>query len=279
MRSISSLLGGKAPESLLPNDQQLLKGVDHMRKRHLFPFLERNQPANGVTIGTTQPSRLQQKRAYLRKQELFRDLTQEDIERLDQQTRMMTCLKGRILYSQDDQAEVLFLLKRGRVQLYRLTPSGKRLELATLEPGTFFGERPLLGESLRHTFAETVEDALVCVMSRADVERLIRTHPMVALRMIEVLSRRLAESSARQEELAYRSVASRISAVLLRLSQDSACAVVEITHQELADVIGALREAATETLGELQAAGLVELHRGRIHLKDLARLRTLMEED
>jgi CRP/FNR family cyclic AMP-dependent transcriptional regulator len=230
-------------------------------------------------VGTSPPSRLQQKRAYLRKQELFRDLTPEEIEGLDHQTRMVTCPKGRILYSQDDQAETLFLLKRGRVQVYRLTPSGKRLELATIEPDTFFGEMPLLGESLRHTFAEAVEDALVCVMSRADVERLICDHPKVALHMIEVLSRRLAESSARQEELAYRSVPTRISAVLLRLSQEGAYEVVKITHQELADMIGALRETVTETLGELQAAGLVELQRGRIHLKNLAGLRSQMEEE
>src|SRR5258708_739942 len=88
---------------------------------------------------------LAQKYAYLLTMDIFRDLGREVIELLVQQTQMRTCAKGQVLYAQEDQAETLFLLKRGRVQLYRLTPSGKRFELATIPPGTFFGEMPLLG--------------------------------------------------------------------------------------------------------------------------------------
>jgi len=196
----------------------------------------------------------------------------------EQQTEMRTCRRGQILYSQEDRAEVLFLLKRGRVQLYRLTPSGKRLELATIEPGTFFGEMPFLGESLRHTFAEATEDSLICVMSRADIERLMRERSEVALRMIEVLGRRLALCEARLEEMAYRSVPARIAAVLMRLSQGQHGEVVSITHQELGDMIGALRESVTKVLDEFQRDGLVELSRGRVTLRDVAGLQSRMDE-
>ncbi|HUX87497.1 MAG TPA: Crp/Fnr family transcriptional regulator, partial [Chloroflexota bacterium] len=201
-----------------------------------------------------------------------------DLAELDRQTEMLTSPKGRVLYSQDDHAEALFLLKKGRVQLYRLTPSGKRLELATLEPGTFFGEMPLLGESLRHTYAEAASDCLLCVMSRTDVERLIREHPPVALRMVEILGRRLALADARLEEMAYRSVAARIAAVLLRLSNGQSDSVLAITHQELGDMIGALRETVTKTLDDFQANGLVALGRGRITVRDVPGLRAYLED-
>lgn len=220
----------------------------------------------------------QRKREYLLTIDIFRDLRPEDIAKLDQQTELLTSPKGRVLYSQDDHAAALFLLKQGRVQLYRLTPSGKRLELATIEPGTFFGEMPLLGESLRHTYAEAASDCLLCVMSQTDVERLIREHPLVASRMMEVLSRRLALAEARLEEFAYQSVAARIAAVLLRLSQERGDRVVAITHQELGDMIGALRETVTKTLDEFQAGGLVELGRGRITLRDMAGLQAYLED-
>jgi CRP-like cAMP-binding protein len=218
------------------------------------------------------------KREYLRKQELFGDLPTEEMENLERRTQMVTCPKGRILYSQEDQAEALFLLKRGRVQLYRLTPSGKRLELATLESGMFFGELPLLGESLRHAFAQAVEDSLICVMSRVDVEQLIREQPSVALHMIEAISRRLAVAEARLEEVAYRSVAARLAAVLLRLSQHGGSETVTITHQELGDMVGALRGTVTEVLNELQAEQLVELRRGHIRLLNVSGLQDKLDE-
>ncbi len=196
----------------------------------------------------------------------------------EQQTEMRTCRRGQILYSQEDRAEVLFLLKRGRVQLYRLTPAGKRLELAVIAPGTFFGEMPFIGESLRHTFAEAAEDSLICVMSRADIERLMRERSEVALRMIEVLGRRLALCEARLEEMAYRSVPARIAAVLMRLSQGQDRGVVSITHQELGDMIGALRESVTKVLDDFQRDGLVELGRGRVTLRDVAGLQSRLDE-
>jgi CRP/FNR family transcriptional regulator, cyclic AMP receptor protein len=210
--------------------------------------------------------------------DLFCDLEPAALAAFEQQTEMRTCRKGQILYSQEDRAEVLFLLKRGRVQLYRLTPSGKRLELATLEPGTFFGEMPLVGETLRHTFAEAGEDSLICVMSRRDIERLMRERSEVALRMIEVLSRRLAFCEARLEEMAYRSVPARIAAVLLRLSQERSGEAVPITHQELGDMIGALRESVTKVLDDFQKAGLVELGRGRVIVRQVAELQSRLEE-
>jgi len=210
--------------------------------------------------------------------DIFCDLEPEAMAAFEQQTEMRMCRRGQILYSQEDRAEVLFLLKRGRVQLYRLTPSGKRLELATIAPGTFFGEMPFICESLRHTFAEATEDSLICVMSRADLERLMRERSEVALRMIEVLGRRLALCEARLEEMAYRSVPARIAAVLLRLSQGQHGKVVSITHQELGDMIGALRESVTKVLDEFQRDGLVELGRGRVTLRDVAGLQSRLDE-
>jgi CRP-like cAMP-binding protein len=218
------------------------------------------------------------KRGYLLTIDIFRDLPPETMAMIDAQTQLITSAKGRVLFAQEEHAEALFLLKRGRVQLYRLTPNGKRLDLATLEPGTFFGEMPLLGESLRHTYAESVEDSVLCVMSRSDVERLILEQPRVALRMMEVLAQRLALAEARLEEMAYRGVAARIAAVLLRLKQERGGTTVAITHQELGDMVGALRETVTKTLDEFQEQGLVELGRGKITLRDPKGLRDLLDE-
>jgi CRP-like cAMP-binding protein len=110
-------------------------------------------------------------------------------------------------------------------------------------------------------------------MSRTDVERLIQEQPRVALRMMEVLAQRLTIAEARLEEMAYRGVAARIAAVLLRLERERGTQTIAITHQELGDIVGALRETVTKTLDEFQGQGLVELGRGKITLRDVGGLR------
>ncbi len=226
--------------------------------------------------GSTTQANYPFKREYLRKIDIFRDLSHEEMEMVDRTTRMTTVEKGRTIYRQDDRAPGLFLLKMGRVRLSRIGPGGKKLELAILEPGTFFGEMPLLGERMRNAYAEAAEDCLLCVMSQHDIERLVLAHPQVGLGMIAVLSRRLAESEARLEDLAYRSVPARLASVLLRLGEGGA--VEGITHEELGDMVGAYRETVTKTLNEFQAAGYLKLSRRRIQILDPSGLRVLLQD-
>src|SRR5260370_12492827 len=126
----------------------------------------------------TEPARLLESSALqnhdcMLTMDIFCDLEPEAMAAFEQQTEMRTCRKGQILYSQEDRAEVLFLLKRGRVQLYRLTPSGKRLEVAVIEPWAFLGEQTLVGETMRHTFAGAAESSLICVLGVSDIQRLM----------------------------------------------------------------------------------------------------------
>ena len=83
---------------------------------------------------------------YLSDIELFEDLSPKEMEELDRITTMSTVKKGKVFYRPEETGEVLFILKRGRVQLYRISPEGKKLVIASLGPGTLFGEMALLGQ-------------------------------------------------------------------------------------------------------------------------------------
>ena len=195
--------------------------------------------------------------------DIFRDLSQEEIQEVNSMVSMVTLKKGRILYRPEEEAEVLFLLKKGKIQVYSLTAEGKRLIIETISPGTFFGEMPLTAQSMHQTFAETTEDSLVCVLSRGDMERLLQSKQRVAIRLVEVLSRRLEETRVKLEEATFRNAAARVCRTLLRLAQGTAV-LSGLTHQELADSTGLYRETVTNVLNRLQAQGLVELGKKKI---------------
>jgi CRP/FNR family transcriptional regulator len=209
--------------------------------------------------------------------DIFHDLSPRDLATLAEQTQVRRIPKGSIVYTQRVRAEACFLLVEGRVRLCRLTSSGKRLELATIEPGTFFGAALPAGGLRDNGCAEATEESLLVVIRPADLEQIIRQRPQVALRMLEVLSRRLARTEVRLEEMAYGSVPARTAAVLMRLSQDQADDTIVVTHRTLGGLVGALRETVTKILDEFRAAGLVELGRGRVVLRDLAGLKARLE--
>jgi CRP-like cAMP-binding protein len=205
---------------------------------------------------------------YLSAIEVFQDLSRKEMKEIDRAVTMNTCREGKLFYIPGDTGEVLFLLKKGRVQLYRLSPEGKKLIVATLGPGAIFGEMSLVGQGMYNTFAEAAEECLLCVMSRTDVENLIVSKPRVALRFIEAIGKRLTEAEARLEETTFKSIPARLASLLLRLSEESGPVVDGYTHQELAEMLGTYRETTTQTLNEFKTQGLIEIGRKRIELKD-----------
>jgi CRP/FNR family transcriptional regulator, cyclic AMP receptor protein len=207
--------------------------------------------------------------------DVFEDLTGAEMERVGELTSMSECRRGDTIYSAGQSSETLFLLKRGRVQIYHLSAEGKKLVINTVEPGGLFGDMGLTGQSrLFDDYAEAVEVSTICAMKRGDIEAIILEFPSVGVRLVRILSSRLAELEQRLEESSLRGVTSRLAAALLRV-QAQQRGTITITHQELADLVGAHRETVTRTLGDFRERGLIAVQRSRIEIIDFAELRAL----
>lgn len=216
---------------------------------------------------------MDEKLGYLSDVDLFRDLSDRDMAELDRMTTITTVPRGRVFYQPEDVSEVLFLIKQGKVQLYRISPEGKKLVIATLGPGTLFGEMALLGQQMHNAFAEALDDCMILVMSRADLERLILGKPLVGLRLLEITGRRLNDAESRLEDMAFKGIPARLASLLLRLSAERNSAdILGMTHQDLAETIGTYRETATQVLNDMKSQGLIAIGRKRITICDPERL-------
>ncbi len=236
-------------------------------------FVGMRRPRQGAARGSgVEPT--EEKLGLLKASDLFCDLSEEQMLRVEKMTVMTRCERGRTVYTPGGTGEALFLLKRGKIHIYRLAPDGKKLVISVVEQDTLFGDMPYTGHRMLDSFAEAAEDSLLCVMSRRDIEDLIAEYPPIGVRLLGRLSQRVRELEARLEESSLHDISSRVAAALVRAAEGHGTPV-SITHQELADMIGTHRETITRTLGELQGRGLLTLQRGRIGVDDLDSLREL----
>ena len=221
---------------------------------------------------------MDEKRDYLSDTELFRDLSPRDMSELERVTTLTNVPRGRVFYRPEDPGERLFLVRQGRVQLYRISPEGKKLVIATLGAGALFGEMALLGQQMHNTFAEAMEDCSIMVMSRTDLERLMLNDPMIGRRILALTRQRLSDAESRLEDMAFKGIPARLASLLLRLAaaQDGET-ITGLTHQDLAETIGTYRETATQVLNDLKTEGLIEIGRKRITICDAARLRVIAD--
>jgi CRP/FNR family transcriptional regulator, cyclic AMP receptor protein len=204
---------------------------------------------------------------YFLEDEFFQDLDQNEFMRLEQTATPLVYEPGQIIYDPGDSREVLFILKQGAVELYRLRSDGQKVEQSTLKEGTVFGEMTLLGQAMRNRAAETLSPSTILEMSRADVEDLLRQNPQMALRFLRILGERLRAVEQQLERLPYTGVASELAAHLLELASMQG-EIIGYSREELGEMVGTTREAAASILDEFREQGLIDIEPGHIHILD-----------
>lgn len=195
---------------------------------------------------------------------------------------MTACLTGVLVTSPDDEGERLYIVKRGRVRLYRLTLDGKQLTLDILDKGRVVGRMSWLGQELNDAYAEAIEDAVICSFTPDELRRLIDRFPSIGLNIIRYLADRLAASERERELMAYRSVEERLATRLIELVERFGRPVnggieidARLTQQELAEMIGTSRETLATTISSLRERGVLDMEHQRVVILELDRLREL----
>ncbi len=211
--------------------------------------------------------------------DVLEPLSEEEIVGLIERIPSTHLEEGQVFYTPEDRSEALFLLKNGRVRVYKMAPDGWEFTLAVVEAGTVFGEMALTAQRMRESYAEAMEPADVCILKDEDLERLVLEYPRVGLRMIRVLGERLRLCEARLEDIGRKDVPARLASLLLQLAESEGVMTSEgpmiparYPHRQLATMIGTSRESVTRAFSRLRKAGAVELRHRHVHVKDVEAL-------
>ncbi len=176
---------------------------------------------------------------------------------------------GETVCRAEEMGRVLFLVASGRVQLYRTTRDGRRFVIATLGPGSMFGEESLLGGQGPNTCAVALEPCTIWEMPSQRALEISSTDALFGFGLMQAMGQRVLEAENRLEQMAYSTISTRLAALLLELGRDSPDHVIHVTHQELADMLGTWRETISKTLQEFRRRGLVASGRRRLTLLDI----------
>src|SRR5919112_381532 len=152
----------------------------------------------------------------LSKVDLFESLSKEEIRVLIRQNSEVRLEEGETFYAPWQKDGKLFVLKKGRMRLYR-TEGAREFTLEVVDAGTVFGEMAFTPYRLRESFARVMEPSIIFVMERPAVERLIEEKPQVGIRMISLLSERLHYYETRMQDITLKGVPARLASLILFL--------------------------------------------------------------
>ena len=195
---------------------------------------------------------------------LLRGLDLMELERFAELTRERGYPRGSVILFEDDPGDSLFIVKSGRVKVVLVGEDGREVILGMLGPSEHFGELSLIDSQPRSAHVIAVEDTQLIVLRREDFRRRIEESPTLAWALLTALSKRLRRADEQIGGLVLLDVHGRIARLLLDHAGGDGQIEKKLTHQTIAQMIGASRETVSRAMREFQDRGMISVHRRQI---------------
>jgi len=213
-------------------------------------------------------------------QRLFAHLPVEIQARLRSVMHVQTFESGESVFHQGTPATAIYVVMRGRVKVARVTPDGYESILCVRQAGEYFCPVPVLDGNAQLGTAIAMTETTVLWVECETFHALCRECPQL---LSSVQGDCLAEVRYllnRLETFAFRNIRERLAITLLdevrhqRVDENDPIELSMI-QQELAGLVGASRESVSRSLKQLERDEIVELHRGKVRILDLEKLRKI----
>ncbi|HTI63277.1 MAG TPA: Crp/Fnr family transcriptional regulator [Gemmatimonadaceae bacterium] len=201
---------------------------------------------------------------------LFSGIDRTELQRFADMTRERFYPRGSVILFENDPGDSLFVVRQGRVKVVLIGEDGREVILGVLGVSDHFGELSLIDDRPRSAHVIAMDDSHLLVLRREDFRKRVEASPAVAWALLSELSRRLRRADEKIGGLVLLDVPGRIARLLLDLADESGGSTIEkrLTHQTIAQMIGASRETVSRAMKDFQEANWVTIERRRITLAD-----------
>ena len=208
---------------------------------------------------------------FIREIPLFAGLIDEQIQWLAAIVEKRKYSRGKVIFTEGEEAAGLYVLHTGRVKIYKLSSEGKEQILHIFGPGEPFGEVAVFAGGQFPAYAETLEVSETLFFPRKKIVELLTKDPSMAMNMLAMLSKRLKYFTQLVENLSLKEVPQRLAAYLLVLAtmKDKRDTVeLDIAKGQLASLLGTIPETLSRILNKMTIQGYIEVEGRQIKLLD-----------
>jgi CRP/FNR family transcriptional regulator len=206
---------------------------------------------------------------------IFSALGETDISEIEDYLLFEQLRKKEIIFSEGDASDWFYIVLEGKVKITKLSQDGKEIILEVISEGDFFGGIAVLRGFPYPANAVSMEDGKLIKISKANLMKIIDRFPEVMTSIFHGLGDRVKDFHEMTKNIALEKVSSRITALLLKLSEQTGARTPEgivldmkLTKQDIAEMVGTTVETAIRTMSRFKKLGLIEEKTGKIIVKD-----------
>jgi CRP/FNR family transcriptional regulator, cyclic AMP receptor protein len=184
---------------------------------------------------------------------------------------------GTMIFTPDSPTDCAYILRKGRVQLYRITANGKRLVNWQMQQGTMY-LRKLLVPGKDHNFAEALVESTVWLLNKEKVDDLLQKYPQIIREALLTSFNRIDSLEERFINLVYQPVRVRLAHFLLSNTDQDTGVLTHMTHEDIGINVGAVQQTVTEALNRMQDEQLIKIKPKQIKIIDRRGVENILGE-
>lgn len=185
--------------------------------------------------------------------------------------------QGENIVREGDYPHFLYRVTSGHVHLVRPHEYGREYVIAELSQGEIFGLPTCLERTSFHYTARVVSKTATCsLLPAAALYKMINSDRSVSEALMQLLASRLVEQSEKLVHQAYDSVRRRTALVLCDLHEKYSGEAIQLSRDELAQMVGSTKESVIRALSDFKREQLVSTEGRALQIEDPERLRGLL---
>ena len=180
--------------------------------------------------------------------------------------------KNQVIYYEGDKGNGLYVLLSGKVKTIKLAEDGRELMTGIYAADDYLGINAMLANGEYTDTATALEDSLLCLIPKEQLEQLLNLYPEITRDFIKLLANNILEKEEQLLQMAYNSVRKKMAEALLRLQRQAGTDSFKIAREDLAAMAAMATETVSRTLSDFKDEALIEKTGSTITIMDAARL-------
>lgn len=192
---------------------------------------------------------------------IFNHLDDSQMDEIMNVVQSKVFKKRELVYLAGDTSNVLTIVNKGSLRVYRISESGKEQLVRLLKPGEFTGELALFNETVHENYAEAIEHTAVCQITREALQSILIKYPSISLKLLQELSTRADQSEQQTSRLSTETTEQRLASYLVELvgtDNQPHIITLPLSKKDLASYIGTTPETVSRKLKELEDRQLIQ---------------------
>lgn len=215
---------------------------------------------------------------------LFSELDVEELRKITALSRLVNYKKDEYVFHEGEEFKGIFIVLKGLVKIFKMSPQGKEYILHLLTKPHLFGDVPLFTGGDCPASVVVMEDTTLLFIPKNEFLQLLEDNPGLSFKIMSGFAKRLKSITVKAEDLSLKEVVNRLADYILKginstgnLNFPEPFFKIPLSNPTLAAYLGTIPETISRAMKKLKDSQVIRVHGRTVFVKDLKQLKKLAE--